>query len=109
MREENDSLKCQIEAYKNEMEMMKAEKVNGLSEKDSQLKILQQAMQGMQQVGGHSGVHYVMDTCFMFVCWLNIKLELKWLLMRLKEAVYVTLWHWSSLFIAATDSSQNGV
>lgn len=58
MREENDSLKCQIEAYKNEMEMMKAEKVNGLSEKDSQLKILQQAMQGMQQVGGHSG--YIM-------------------------------------------------
>lgn len=52
MREENDSLKCQIEAYKNELEMMKAEKVNGLSEKDSQLKILQQAMQGMQQVGG---------------------------------------------------------
>lgn len=50
MREENDSLKCQIEAYKNELEMMKAEKVNGLSEKDSQLKILQQAMQGMQQV-----------------------------------------------------------
>ncbi|XP_034328058.2 ecto-NOX disulfide-thiol exchanger 2 [Magallana gigas] len=49
MREENDSLKCQIEAYKNELEMMKAEKVNGLSEKDSQLKILQQAMQGMQQ------------------------------------------------------------
>lgn len=47
MREENDSLKCQIEAYKNELEMMKAEKVNGLSEKDSQLKILQQAMHGL--------------------------------------------------------------
>lgn len=59
MREENDSLKCQIEAYKNEMEMMKAEKVNGLSEKDSQLKILQQAMQGMQQVGGHTGWGYI--------------------------------------------------
>ena len=52
MREENDSLKCQIEAYKNELEMLKAEKVHGISEKDSQLKILQQAMQGMQQVGG---------------------------------------------------------
>lgn len=52
MREENDSLKCQIEAYKNELEMVKAEKVHGISEKDSQLKILQQAMQGMQQVGG---------------------------------------------------------
>lgn len=59
MREENDSLKCQIEAYKNEMEMMKAEKVNGLSEKDSQLKILQQAMQGMQQVGGHTEWGYI--------------------------------------------------
>lgn len=52
MREENDSLKCQIEAYKNELEMVKAEKAHGISEKDSQLKILQQAMQGMQQVGG---------------------------------------------------------
>lgn len=52
MREENDSLKCQIEAYKNELEMVKAEKVHGVSEKESQLKILQQAMQGMQQVGG---------------------------------------------------------
>jgi hypothetical protein len=50
MREENDSLKCQIEAYKNELEMLKAEKVTGITEKDSQLKILQQAMQGMQQV-----------------------------------------------------------
>ncbi|XP_062583717.1 ecto-NOX disulfide-thiol exchanger 2-like [Saccostrea cucullata] len=49
MREENDSLKCQIEAYKNELEMLKAEKVTGITEKDSQLKILQQAMQGMQQ------------------------------------------------------------
>ena len=52
MREENDSLKCQIEAYKNELEMVKAEKVHGVSEKESQLKILQQAMQGMQQVSG---------------------------------------------------------
>lgn len=68
MREENDSLKCQIEAYKNELEMMKAEKVNGLSEKDSQLKILQQAMQGMQQAGGalRVGVHNIMDVCLMF-------------------------------------------
>lgn len=35
MREENDFLKCQIEVYKNELEMMKVEKVNGLLEKDS--------------------------------------------------------------------------
>lgn len=51
LRSENDSLKCQLDAYKNEVEMIKAEQkqVADTSVKDAQLKMLQQALQGMQQ------------------------------------------------------------
>ena len=50
LKEENDSLKCQLEAYKNEVDLIKHESKNGEDEKDKQVKALQQALQGMQQV-----------------------------------------------------------
>ena len=51
LKSENDSLKCQLDAYKNEVEMIKAEqKPIDTSAKDAQLKMFQSALQGMQQV-----------------------------------------------------------
>ncbi|XP_062819818.1 ecto-NOX disulfide-thiol exchanger 2 isoform X2 [Anolis carolinensis] len=53
LKEENDSLRCQLDAYRNEVELLKQEQSKmGREEdtsKDQQLVILQQAMQGMQQ------------------------------------------------------------
>ena len=51
LREENDNLKCQLEAYKNEVEVMKSEaKGAGDGDLNLQVKSLQHALQGMQQV-----------------------------------------------------------
>ena len=50
MKEENDSLRCQLEAYKNEVDLLKLETRNTDDYKDRQVKALQQALQGMQQV-----------------------------------------------------------
>lgn len=47
---ENDALKCQLEAYKNEINIAKQESLNSLEMKDKQIKALQLALQGMQQV-----------------------------------------------------------
>ncbi|KAL3847155.1 hypothetical protein ACJMK2_018084 [Sinanodonta woodiana] len=49
LKDENDALKCQVEAYKNEIDMVKHEYIDQLDQKDRQLKSLQQALQGMQQ------------------------------------------------------------
>ncbi|KAK2150274.1 hypothetical protein LSH36_414g02021 [Paralvinella palmiformis] len=49
LKEENDSLKCQLEAYKNEVDLLKLETRNTDDTKDKQIKALQQALQGMQQ------------------------------------------------------------
>lgn len=51
LKSENDSLKCQLDAYKNEVEMIKHEQkaVTDTTVKDNQIKMLQQALQGMQQ------------------------------------------------------------
>lgn len=46
---ENDALKCQLEAYKNEINIAKQESLNSLEMKDKQIKALQLALQGMQQ------------------------------------------------------------
>ncbi len=54
LREENDTLRCQLEAYKNEVDLLKQENVNSLENKDRQLKGLQQALQGMQKVRDRS-------------------------------------------------------
>ena len=58
LKEENDSLRCQLDAYRNEVELLKQEQGNNQpmrSEEDTthsqQLSFLQQALQGMQKVG----------------------------------------------------------
>ena len=54
LREDNDTLKSQLEAYKNEVYLLKMEAGDhggGDGDKDKQLAVLKQAMQGMQQVG----------------------------------------------------------
>uniref|UniRef100_A0A8C6SNT2 Ecto-NOX disulfide-thiol exchanger 2 n=1 Tax=Neogobius melanostomus TaxID=47308 RepID=A0A8C6SNT2_9GOBI len=55
LKEENDSLRCQLDAYRNEVELLKQEQNNNQparSEEDNthsqQLSFLQQALQGMQ-------------------------------------------------------------
>uniref|UniRef100_A0A452H8B0 RRM domain-containing protein n=1 Tax=Gopherus agassizii TaxID=38772 RepID=A0A452H8B0_9SAUR len=54
LKEENDSLRWQLDAYRNEVELLKQEqgKVNRDEDttREQQLKLLQQALQGMQQV-----------------------------------------------------------
>ncbi|XP_022248765.1 ecto-NOX disulfide-thiol exchanger 2-like [Limulus polyphemus] len=49
LKEENDALRCQLEAYKNEVEVLKAEGKQDQDMREKQLKVIQQAMQGMQQ------------------------------------------------------------
>ena len=58
LKEENDSLRCQLDAYRNEVELLKQEQGKNQpirSEEDTthsqQLSFLQQALQGMQKVG----------------------------------------------------------
>lgn len=54
LKEENDSLRWQLDAYRNEVELLKQEQGKAPKEddpnKEQQLKLLQQALQGMQQV-----------------------------------------------------------
>lgn len=57
LKEENDSLRCQLDAYRNEVELLKQEQGKNQpirSEEDNthsqQLSFLQQALQGMQKV-----------------------------------------------------------
>uniref|UniRef100_A0A671K6R5 Ecto-NOX disulfide-thiol exchanger 2-like n=1 Tax=Sinocyclocheilus anshuiensis TaxID=1608454 RepID=A0A671K6R5_9TELE len=61
LKEENDSLRCQLDAYRNEVELLKQEQGKAQpqrSEEDAtrqqQLSFLQQALQGMQKVRTHS-------------------------------------------------------
>jgi vacuolar-type H+-ATPase subunit I/STV1 len=49
LRDENDVLKCQLEALKNEVDLVKQEAQNNIDSKDKQFKCLQMALQGMQQ------------------------------------------------------------
>lgn len=49
LKEDNDSLRCQLEAYKNEIDMVKQENTNNLESKEKEMKMLRQALQGMQQ------------------------------------------------------------
>ena len=50
LKEENDSLKCQLEAYINEAEMVKLESTHSMDALEKQIKSLQNALKGMQQV-----------------------------------------------------------
>ncbi|XP_061454253.1 ecto-NOX disulfide-thiol exchanger 2 isoform X2 [Rhineura floridana] len=53
LKEENDSLRCQLDAYRNEVDLLKQEQGKPDRDedpsKDQQLKLLQQALHGMQQ------------------------------------------------------------
>ncbi|XP_018577182.1 ecto-NOX disulfide-thiol exchanger 2 [Anoplophora glabripennis] len=49
LKDENDSLRCQMEAYKNEVEVLKMDYKKDMEDKDKQFKMLQQTLQGMQQ------------------------------------------------------------
>ena len=50
LKDENDSLKCQLEAYKNELDVNKQESNAELSHKNKQISMLQQTLKGMQEV-----------------------------------------------------------
>lgn len=49
VQHENEALKCQLEAYKNEIDMAKQESLNSLEVKNKEIKGLQLALQGMQK------------------------------------------------------------
>jgi len=49
LREESEEWACQAEAYRNEVDSIKAEMKSEVESKDKQIKILQQTLQGMQQ------------------------------------------------------------
>ncbi|XP_068979051.1 ecto-NOX disulfide-thiol exchanger 2 isoform X1 [Bombus flavifrons] len=49
LKEENDSLRCQLEAYKNEVDLLKSETKSEIDAKDKQMKMLQQTLKGMQE------------------------------------------------------------
>ncbi|RUS83035.1 hypothetical protein EGW08_009223 [Elysia chlorotica] len=49
LKEENDALKCQMEAFKNEVDTVRQEGSVKAEDKDKQIKALQNALQGMQQ------------------------------------------------------------
>jgi len=49
LREESEEWACQAQAYRNEVESMKAEMKSEVESKDQQIKILQKTLQGMQQ------------------------------------------------------------
>ncbi|XP_071798651.1 ecto-NOX disulfide-thiol exchanger 1-like isoform X1 [Asterias amurensis] len=48
-KEEAEILRCQLEAYRNEVDLLKTEKVQYADEKETQIKALQHALLGMQQ------------------------------------------------------------
>jgi bacterioferritin (cytochrome b1) len=60
-QEENDSLRCQLEAYKNEVDLVRSDLKTELEQKEKQLKMLQQTLQGMQQVGLESTVSNILS------------------------------------------------
>ncbi|XP_058798366.1 ecto-NOX disulfide-thiol exchanger 2 [Phymastichus coffea] len=49
IKEENDSLRCQLEAYKNEVDLLKSETKVDIDAKEKQMKMLQQTLKGMQE------------------------------------------------------------
>ncbi|CAL4135974.1 unnamed protein product [Meganyctiphanes norvegica] len=49
LKEENDSLRCQMEAYKNEVDLVKAESVHETVNKDAEIETCKKTLSGMQQ------------------------------------------------------------
>ncbi|XP_038050272.1 ecto-NOX disulfide-thiol exchanger 1-like [Patiria miniata] len=48
-KDEADALRCQLEAFRNEVDLLKMEKLQYADEKETQIKALQHALLGMQQ------------------------------------------------------------
>lgn len=46
LKEENDSLRCQLEAYKNEVDIVKAELQTNIESKEKQIEMLQNTLKG---------------------------------------------------------------
>jgi hypothetical protein len=73
-QEENDSLRCQLEAYKNEVDLVRSDLKAELDQKEKQMKMLQQTLQGMQQVGlGSTSCSNGMRT---FLIYIHLKFEI---------------------------------
>ena len=51
LQEENDSLRCQLEAYKNEVDMIKSDAKSEAQAKDETIATYKNTLQGMQEVG----------------------------------------------------------
>ncbi|KAK6625582.1 hypothetical protein RUM43_005881 [Polyplax serrata] len=49
LKDENESLRCQLEAYKNEVDLVRGDMKNDLESKEKQLKMLQQTVQNLQK------------------------------------------------------------
>lgn len=49
LKEENDSLRCQLEAYKNEVDLVRSDSMAEVAVRDQQTQLLKQTLQGMQQ------------------------------------------------------------
>lgn len=49
LKEENDSLRCQMEAYKNEVDLIKADLNSEITIRDDQIEAFKKTLQGMQQ------------------------------------------------------------
>lgn len=49
LKEENDQLRCQVDAYKNEVDVLKAEHKESVDYRDNQIKALQQTLEAMQK------------------------------------------------------------
>ncbi|XP_014673891.1 PREDICTED: ecto-NOX disulfide-thiol exchanger 2-like isoform X2 [Priapulus caudatus] len=49
LKEENDQLRCQVDAYKNEVDILKSEHKDLIDYKDNQLKALQNTLESMQK------------------------------------------------------------
>lgn len=64
LREDNEALKRQVEAFQNETDLIRQDNKNALSDKDNQMKMLQTVLQGMQQVNnGKSSSPLTMSAC----------------------------------------------
>lgn len=55
LRDELDSLKCQLEAYKNEVSLYKHGDEKERADKDKQIQMYKQTLRGMQQVARVDG------------------------------------------------------
>lgn len=61
LKEENDSLRCQMEAYKNEVDLIKADLKAEVAMRDDQIEALKKTLQGMQQTLSENAIRKRQD------------------------------------------------